>query len=292
MVFLVSLSALASPVVERVQLPSRFVPPGVEIWTLLPPSYQSGKSYPVVYFLHDGMGDEATLERRGIADHTWLLMKEGRLPEFIIVAPRGIGSWFIDSFDGRVRFGSFLAQELVPFVDRTWRTIPEKSGRSVFGISMGGYGAVRWGLARPELFASIGGLSPALQPMNYRSFARFPFFIRPSMLRVFGKSAAEENTRENDLYQILLSQPDLAAQLPPVFVRCGAEDGYALDEVAGFFRDFLNVMRVPNEVVIEPGTHDWPYWRVALPQLLSSLTRTLNTASLPHERVSTRQSRE
>ncbi|MCK6683626.1 MAG: hypothetical protein L6R30_14575 [Thermoanaerobaculia bacterium] len=277
---LLGLPASAGVNTLTTRVPSQYHPPHVDLWVLLPPSYASGRSFPLVTFLHDGQGDEEVLSRRGIADHLSLLMESGRLPEFILVAPRGTGTWFIDSFDGKSRFGSFLSEELIPFVDRTFRTVPDRSGRAVFGISMGGYGAMRLGLARPEMFSAIGGLSPALHQMVHRSFKRLPFFVRPSLFRVFGRSAEEETTRENDVYQILLSDPSLARRLPPVFLRCGVDDGYGLGEVAGFFRDFLTVLEVPNEVVVEPGTHDWPYWRAAVPRLLASIAGRFKDAEL------------
>ncbi len=86
------------------------MPSAVRCLVVLPPSYDSspGRRYPVLYFLHDGWGNGRTLERRGVAQEARARMADGRLPEFLIVAPDAVGSWFSDSHDGVRRFEQFL----------------------------------------------------------------------------------------------------------------------------------------------------------------------------------------
>ena len=87
-------------------------------------------------------------------------MAAGRLPEMLVVSPRGVGTWFTDAHDGRARYGAFLDRTLVPFVDGAFRTLPRRSARAAAGISMGGYGAVRWGLRSPDLLVVTGACRP------------------------------------------------------------------------------------------------------------------------------------
>jgi S-formylglutathione hydrolase FrmB len=140
---------------------------------------------------------------------------------------------------------------------------------------MGGYGALRLGLTRPELFAVVGGLSPAIQQLTWRTMQELPFFLRPGLKEVFGKDSLENGFHRNDLYEILLDRPELRQEAPEVLVRCGTEDKYRLSEVAGFFDKYLGVMGVSRELVLEPGVHDWPYWRRSLPALAVDIGRRL-----------------
>ena len=268
-------AAAAASRSERVETANLPVAPKVLV--LLPPSYEGSgtRRYPVLYFLHDGQGDERVLLRRGVALQLLAEMRSRTIPEFLIVTPRGVGSWFVDSYDERSRYERFLSEDLVPFVDGKYRTIPERRARLAAGISMGGYGAIHWGFLHPELFAAVGGLSPAIQQLDWRGVQALPFFIRPSLTRVFGRSAGKNHMRQNDLYDILLSRPAVSRDAPEVLVRCGLQDKYRLGEISGFFRKFLGAVGVPNDIVVEPGAHEWSYWSQSLPKLIADLSRRL-----------------
>src|ERR1039457_6836332 len=120
---------------------------------MTPPSYEASltRRFPVLYFLHDGRGSEDVFFREGLADALEKDMREGSLPEMLVVAPRGVGTWFVDSQGGVSRYATFLTRTLVPFVDARYRTVASRGSRLVAGISMGGYGALRWALAEPDL---------------------------------------------------------------------------------------------------------------------------------------------
>jgi S-formylglutathione hydrolase FrmB len=253
------------------------MPAGVPVAVATPPSYDAapGRRYPVLYFLHDGQGDEAVLFREGVVDALEAAMREGRLPEMIVVSPRGSGTWWIDAHDGTRRMAAFLSDDLVPFVDAAYRTRAARGARLVAGISMGGYGALHWALARPDLFAAAGGLSPAIQQLCSPSVAAMPFFVRPSLEAAFGADPVANVLRKNDLYQMLLDDASLAGRAPFLLVRCGTEDKYRLAEIAVFFDRFASAFGVAHEIRIETGDHAWPYWRRVLPDFVASLAAHL-----------------
>jgi S-formylglutathione hydrolase FrmB len=264
---------------ERVATAS--LPAPVRVLVMTPPSYEAApaRRFPVLYFLHDGGGDEATLFREGLADALDADMRAGRLPEMLVVSPRGVGTWFIDAQDGVSRYATFLSETLVPFVDGRYRTVASRGSRLVAGISMGGYGALRWALARPGLFCAAGGLSPAVEQMCWPALQGMPFFIRPSLTRAFGGDPVKNVLRQNDLYAMLLDDPLLAARAPFLHVRCGTEDKYRLAEISSFFDRYLDAFAIPHSVVLETGVHDWPYWRRVFPEFV----RTLSTHLSPPE---------
>ncbi len=247
----------------------------VRLFVMEPPSYRLDpeRRFPVLYFLHDGFGNENVLKRHGIAANLFTMMKEGQLPEFLLVVPRGKKSWFVDSYDGKIRYGTFLAQDLIPHVDRTYRTLPASEARAVSGISMGGFGALRWALSQPGVFAAAGGLSAAIQPLSHEGIERLPFFVRWPMKRVFGRTEEESVVKKRDIYKMLEERPELARLAPKVFVYCGTEDHYKLSEVVPTFCDFLRTRHIACEERVEPGGHDWDYWKRSYPEMVKALTK-------------------
>ena len=276
----VSAGAMAEPRLETRLVPSAHLSAPVRIVVQVPPSYAEAplRRYPVVYFLHDGFGNEETLARHGLASQLDSAMAEGRLPEMLVVSPRGVGTWFTDSDDGTVMYGAFLASTLVPFIDGTFRTLPRRSARAVAGISMGGYGAVRWGLRSPELFAVAAGLSAAVQQLSRHSSELLPFLVRPAFKRVFGESTATGPWRRNDLASILLDNPGLAGRAPELLLRCGTEDKYLLSDVGSYFHKLVIALGGQSELVLEPGGHDWSYWRSVFIPFAGAVARRLDRA--------------
>ncbi len=277
---LASLSAHASAGRREEWVATPALPAPVRVLVMTPPSYDAApaRRFPVLYFLHDGGGNEEVLFREGLADALDAEMRAGRLPEMLVVSPRGVGSWFIDASDGGSRYATFLTETLVPFVDARYRTAASRGSRLVAGISMGGYGALRWALAEPGLFCAAGGLSPDIQQMCWPAVEAMPFFLRPSLKRTFGDDPVKNVLRQNDLYAMLLDDPGLAARAPFLHVRCGTEDKYRLAEIAPFFDRYLDVFAVPHEVVVETGVHDWPYWRKVFPKLVRALSVRMSPA--------------
>ena len=257
------------------------LPGPVAVRVLLPPSYASapGRRYPVLYFLHDGSGDELALERHGVAADLTARMLAGTLPEMLVVSPRGKGTWFANSWDGRVPYADFLDRTLVPWVDGGFRTVAAREGRLAAGISMGGYGVLRWGLENPGLFSAVAGVSAAAQQMTWRGVREPPFFLRPGLDAVFGEDARTNVYAGRDLYQMLLSRPSLADGAPEVLLRCGTADRYRLDTVATFLSKFLATMGLRSEALLEPGGHDWGYWERSFPAAVADLARRLPAAA-------------
>src|SRR5499427_7174040 len=123
-------------------IPTSTLPSANEVLVVRPPSYDASpqRRYPVLYFLHDGYGDGRTLERRGVAAEALRRMREGSLPEFLIVAPDGPGTWFSDSHDGKTLFEQYLVKDLPEAIAGRYRVLPGAPARGITGISMGGYG--------------------------------------------------------------------------------------------------------------------------------------------------------
>ena len=265
MLALTGCATTRAPGVLYANIPSKSLPSPAECLVLEPPSYARSpqRRYPLLVFLHDGYGNVRTLDRRGVAADLAARMADGRLPEFFVVAPGASGSWFSDSRDGKRRWEEFLTGDLLEELGRRYRIVPGRNGRAITGISMGGFGAVKIGLKHPDVYGAISALSGALIPIQWEDLARYNWITRLTLKRVFGNRPDANTLAENDVWEILhdrrFERPPFAAHL-----RAGTEDFYGLDGVAAQFGSYMNEHGIPTEVVLEPGDHDWSYWRRAL----------------------------
>ena len=140
----------------------------VHYCVMLPPDYDAAvaahppRRYPVLYYLH-GLGDnEQTLFKTG----GWTLIEDLRqqkqIGDFLVVAPEGKSTFYINSADGRVRYNDFFFREFIPYIETHYSIRRERSARAISGVSMGGYGALHFGFGHPEMFSSVSAQSAAL----------------------------------------------------------------------------------------------------------------------------------
>jgi S-formylglutathione hydrolase FrmB len=268
--FALGCAAGGYPLAHREEGRSAAVPAGEPYTVYLPPSYlaEPARRYPVLYFLHDAYGDEFSLYREGVARALDEAMRSGRLPEIIIVAPAGRGTWFSNDFRGRRRIEDFITGDLIPRIDRRYRTIPERNHRGITGISMGGYGAVKIALHHPDLFSTVSSLSGALIPMGWDDIAQFNLLARISIHRVFGDSPTRNSLAANDVWKLVASRANWGRPFAQEY-RAGTGDKYRLDRIAAQFGVYCNLHGIPTSVVLEPGGHDWNYWRSAVPRIIA-----------------------
>jgi endo-1,4-beta-xylanase len=131
----------------------------------LPPDYGSSdtRRYPVIYFLHGRSVDSKRPLTAYYISRADAAIRTGNMPPAIIVLVQGDNEgWYVDAQDGSRPMESILIKDLIPYIDRHYRTIPTRAGRAIEGHSMGGYGALHIGFKYPDLFAAVTGNSPAI----------------------------------------------------------------------------------------------------------------------------------
>ncbi|HVG28605.1 MAG TPA: alpha/beta hydrolase family protein [Pyrinomonadaceae bacterium] len=249
--------AAAAARVEGVPFESRLVGAALPYNVVLPPDYAAKSSartrYPVLYLLHGlaGSANDWVSNRAHVADYA----AQYRL---IIVVPEGKDGWYTDGATVATdKFESYFVEELMPDVQKRFRTVEAREGRAVAGLSMGGYGALKFGLKYPERFAFAASMSGALDAASWlpeQSLA----FVKPSIARVFG--AADSPVRPaNDIFRMAreLSAARVAA-LPYFYLDCGTED--VLLPSSRDFAALLVERKIPHEYRQLPGNHGWAYW--------------------------------
>jgi len=134
----------------------------------LPPNYNLSKDYPVIYFLHGFGGNQnESLSFMNTIDS--LICKED-FPETIIIAPDGKKSWYLDDFAGKFNYSSMFIKEFIPFVNKKYLISNDINKSIITGISMGGFGALRFSMLYPKEFgvcvSFMAGISTKEQICN------------------------------------------------------------------------------------------------------------------------------
>lgn len=140
----------------------------VSFHVYVPAAYAANPTarFPVLYWLHGSGSPTAGIPSAS----SWFgaAMAQGKIPPMLVVFPNGTGaSMWCDSKDGTVPMESVVIDDLVPHVDATFRTIASRRGRIVEGFSMGGAGAGRLGLRRPDLFAGVSMLGAGPMQLDF-----------------------------------------------------------------------------------------------------------------------------
>jgi enterochelin esterase-like enzyme len=192
----------------------------------LPEDYSTSRvSYPVLYLIHGSGGNNLTFLGSGYGADRWMsdanvsvivdgLIRERRVTPLIIVCP-----------DVSTADQEYVARDLVPFVDRTFRTIPKRGSRAIAGHSAGGFDALNVGLAHPEVFSLAGGLSSAgMELLTFR----------------LGELAKAHNRKS-----------------PPIrfWLYVGINDQYGLAPYNRVFAETLREKGLPVEYIEDEGNH-------------------------------------
>src|SRR5205823_4520921 len=259
------ISYAQSSLVETVQFQSKLVNATLPYNVILPPDYRTSSRtrYPVLYLLH-GFGGHYSdwVTRTNVADYA----AQYRM---IVVMPEGNNGWYTDSAGvASDKYESYILRELIPDVQKRYRTIEARYGRAVAGLSMGGYGALKFGLKTPETFAFVGSLSGTLAAATWtEEDLKNLKGIRDSVFSVFGPVGSEAR-KANDIYEMTrgLSAARVAA-LPYIYLDCGTEDflgGLNNQQFAALLRE----KKIPHEYRELPGDHSWAYWDQQVPEVL------------------------
>lgn len=240
-----SLLAIDSHAVSTIRntLHSEAMDKDVDYAIVIPDSYNSpsnaDKTYPVLYALHG----------YGAPYDTWAVM----LPlnnainsdyPAIIVTFEGETSFYID-FDGNpsVQFTTFFFDELIPFVETTYRAGGHSSLRAVTGFSMGGFGAWHYMLTHPDMFSSVSALSGA-------------FNFNPN------------GQTETNPYGRITTAAANQVELPPMYLNCGTSDSLIGDNRN--MKQHLTDKGYSVELIETEGAqHNWTFWRGASDELIA-----------------------
>ncbi len=209
---------------------------------------------PVLYLLH-GISDDDTIWTRRTS-----IERYASQLGLAVVMPQAGRSFYCDEAHGN-RYWTFLSEELPQLVADSFEVSDRREDTFVAGLSMGGYGALKWALRRPERFAAAASLSGALDVSELALSGWFSDAFRA----VWGGQGTAGT--DDDLFA-LLARADVG-ELPALWLSCGTED-FLLSESERFLeaatRRGVDVTRE-----FPPGDHDWAFWDAQIQRVLDWL---------------------
>lgn len=229
------------------------------------------KTFPVLYYLH-GLGDnEQSFSRSG----GWTLIEDLRVQrkigDFLIVAPEGFASFYINSADGSERYSDFFLREFMPYIEKKYRVAPGREARAVTGISMGGYGALRFALAYPELFSAVSAQSAALiletpEQLNAMAQDRAQD-ARDFFAPLLGDPINLAHWRANDPFA-LARKNKVALKKTAIYFNCGQSDDYGFEKGAAALDKQLTSEGIAHDYRPYPGGHSMNYFLTHLGEVI------------------------
>ena len=232
---------------------------------ILPQNYSTENgSFPVIYLLHGLFGSfENWTKNTNLIDYA-------KNYKFLIVCPDANDSWYSDN--PRLEnhyFESYILKELIANVEERFSVKKDQKSRAIAGLSMGGYGALKFALRRPELFCFAASMSGAFLTNEFfedKTNAQWGELL-PSILQVFDNDDLELRDK-NDLFKIAerLAATEID-KLPFIYFDCGSED--SLLKVNVMFAELLEKLGIRHEFQIFGGGHDWDYWNQQIKIILN-----------------------
>jgi S-formylglutathione hydrolase FrmB len=267
-----AVSALAQSRIDCNALKSHILGEAVHYCVLLPSNYDSApaKHYPVLYFLH-GLGEnEQTLFKTGGWNLIEDLRQQHKVSDFLIVTPDAKASFYVNSADHRVRYSDFFLQEFIPYVEANYRISRERKAKAISGISMGGYGALRFAFANPEMFSAVSAQSAALMsesPRELNAALRAGTPLGRLLGSVFGNPINVPHWKENDPLSLARKNRVGIAKLA-IYFNCGRDDEYGFETGAAGLDRQLQGEHIKHEFHLYPGNHSASYFGAHLGEVM------------------------
>ena len=230
---------------------------------VLPDSYKKNKSsYPVLYLLHGGGGHF----------RDWLISTPDKMLvknlvdqyNLIIVMPEGEAfGWYLNSpVNKESQFETYIIDEVIGKIDKTYRTVKDRKGRVVTGLSMGGHGSLYLSTRHPDLFCAAGSMSGALD-LNWSNWKISPDFltrVKQGFQTLIGDTT---NMVLYESYSVVSMTDKMKTNNVKLIIDCGVDD--FLIEANRELHHRLVYNHTPHDYTEHPGGHSWDYWQNSLP---------------------------
>lgn len=232
----------------------------------LPDGYEASTlRYPVFYLLHgNGQTKDDWIVSGRIQPTVDELIASGRIPPTIIVMPDAGTTWYVDR---KEKMETAFIDDLMPDVEANFRTVAARNGRVIGGLSMGGYGSLRFALKYPEKFAAAALLSPAIydpEPPENSGARR---------VGVFGAPNYDGEIWRQLNYPTMLDAYFAKKQAVPMYINSGDDDEFMIEADATKLYSLLRARRHPAQLRIVDGSHSWPVWESTIGDAMSYIYR-------------------
>lgn len=228
----------------------------------LPKGYEQAVApYPVLYLLHGLGGGETDWIKAGGAVRTAnRLIEQGRIEPLVIVMPDGADTWYVNSKNrgGPGDFETAIGHDLQAHIESSYSVRRERNGRAIAGLSMGGFGAVRFAMMAPDRYAAAVSLSGAIVTDDTPEIP-----VTSRQIKLFRKAfgvpynSAVFNAENVFRYVDTLAESPLK---PAILITVGDDDYFDLYDGAFALFKALKAKKVPHEFRVTDGNHSWRLW--------------------------------
>jgi S-formylglutathione hydrolase FrmB len=263
----------AAAEVQQTSFHSASLDRDVAVSIQLPPSYgrDAARRFPAVYALHGLFESQVFWERRGLSGALDGLWASGAVPEFVLVAVDGDNSFFVNGPEGR--YEDLVTKDAPTWVEAHYRVLPGRSARGLWGVSMGGYAALRIAFAHPEAFAAVATHSAMLLEAAPTAGDGAGRWQMNAFHQAFGDPIDLKLWEASD--PLALSARADPKNAPALYFDCGSEDRYGLFRGNAELDRRLTARRVPHTFSLHPGSHGYEYVHTVIDKSLTFLGKAL-----------------
>jgi enterochelin esterase-like enzyme len=240
----------------------------------LPTGYrQDGARIPVLYLLHGNNGDANDWLTQGhLQSAADALIERKDIPPVVIVMPQGGTDWYVDR---KEKMETAFFNDLLPEIEARYAVSTQRGGRMIGGVSMGGFGALRYALTQPELFCGALVLSPAIYPNEP------PRASAARHVGVFGERQFDPRIWHDLNYPAHWDRYMSRPYRLPMFIAAG-DDDLTIQADASTLYTHLRLAGNPAALRIIDGGHTWDVWSALLPAALKYTLGCVKPSALEH----------
>ena len=236
--------------VDTIQVFSASMNKNIKTCVIVPDNYKkSKKKFPVVYLLHGYSGNYGTW----VKSFKEVSQQVDRYGFIAIGVDGNYSSWYFDSpIDPTFKYETYIIDELVPFIDKKYKTIASREGRAISGLSMGGHGSLYLSLKHQDVFGAAGSMSGGV---DIRPFSeKWDIKNRLGAITDF-----PENWEKNTVVNLIELNQNNNLKL---IIDCGVDDFFI--DVNRELHQKMLALKIDHDYIERPGKHNIDYWENSL----------------------------
>ena len=251
--------------VDTLNIPSLRMNKAVQTVIIKPEGYRSDKTYPVLYLLHGYSGRYSDWVNKAP-----VIKNLVDAYQFIIVCPDGgYGSWYWDSpIDKAYAYETFVADELIQYIDQHYATVADRKGRAITGLSMGGHGALSLAFKHQDLYGAAGSTAGGV---DFR-----PFPLNWEIANRIGSYADHPELWDKMVVHNMTHL--LVPKALEIFIDCGYDDFFY--DVNIELHQKLLARQIKHTFLVMEGAHNWDYWKKSIVYQLSFFNKYFNSNAI------------
>jgi len=248
------------------------MPFAIEYTVYTPPGWSDRERLPLILYLHGAGDDHQSFEQNGANDYFDGRIQSADMPRVILVSPNGKLGFWEDWADGSRRYRTWIMEAVLPEVQRRYNTLSCPDHCSLMGISMGGFGALRFAYFASDSFSAVSALSAPIIEREADEKPRISLLVRLlfPLKRIFGEDFKEGFAEQNP-YNAWLRDPGLRKMRLQLI--WGADDGGRIRDSNRRFSAHLLHHNVEHDHFEFDGRHRWVDWLPNFSRVVNFLVR-------------------